>query len=258
MRLRFVVVICIALIGSGCVSAPKQTVELAEIVDRQIAELQTSHEKFVHLYYDKLRNDVDRFLEDTWIPQFLANVVEGSGEDSRKFRADLDAAYRLSAVDWNQIAKVDNIQDSALRKAVSDALQKLTTRENATLGMVLLDFSEAVQKQIIDRRRSLIQPIDDQEAYVLSQLRATYADLQRGSATIHAYLASVVKLVEQRDTVLEKMGVLEKQKRIVTAAIKLNEGAVNALKGAEKAQDGVVAFVRSMNETLGELESLAD
>jgi len=89
--------------------------------------------------------------------------------------------------------------------------------------MVLLDFSVGVQTQISERRRSLIQPIDEQEAYVLDQLRTTYADLQRGAAAIKAHLASVAKLVEQRDTVLEKLGVLEKQKQIVTAAITLNE-----------------------------------
>jgi hypothetical protein len=240
------------------VTAPKETVQLTEIVDRQIVEVQASHEKFVYLYYDKLRGEVDRFLEDKWIPQFLANVVEGSGESSVKFRADLANAYRLSAVNWEEDLGIDNIKDVAVRQAVQDALRQLTTREKTTLGMVLLDFSMEVQEQITERRRSLIQPIDEQEAYVLGQLRTTYADLQRGTAAIKAYLASVVKLVEQRDTVLDKVGVLEKQKQIVAAAIRLNEGAVGALNGAKQTQEGIAAFVESMNKTLKELESLGD
>ncbi len=57
-----VVLICLLILTVGCASAPKQTVELAEIVDSQIAEMQTSHEKFVRLYYDKIRSDVERFM----------------------------------------------------------------------------------------------------------------------------------------------------------------------------------------------------
>jgi len=258
MRLQLTISICAALISSGCVTAPRETVELSEIVDQQIAEIQVSHEEFVRLYYSKLRGDVDRFLEEKWIPQFLANIVEGSSESSKQFRADLNNAYKLSTVDWDKDIRIDAIQDEALRKTVRDALKRLTTGEKTTLGMVLLDFSVAVQKQIDERRRSLIQPIDDQEAYVLGQLRATYADLQRGTATIKAYLASVTKLVEQRDTVFAKIGVLEKQKQIVTAAIKLNEGAVDALNGAKQAQEGITAFVESMNKALKELENLGD
>ena len=70
------VVIGLLLLTLGCVSAPRATVELAEIADQQIAEMHASHEKFVRLYYDKLRDDVDRFMEQRWVPQFLSNVVE--------------------------------------------------------------------------------------------------------------------------------------------------------------------------------------
>jgi len=258
MQLRFILLVCAALISSGCVTAPRETVELAEIVDQQIAEVQTSHEKFVRLYYDTLRGDVDRFLEEKWIPQFLANVVDGSGESSKRFRADLDNAYKLSAVDWEKEVRIDSVQDNAVQQAIRGALGQLATREKTTVGMVLLDFSVGVQTQISERRRSLIQPIDEQEAYVLDQLRTTYADLQRGAAAIKAHLASVAKLVEQRDTVLEKLGVLEKQKQIVTAAITLNEGSVEALNGAKQAQEGIATFVESMKTTLKELESLGD
>jgi hypothetical protein len=254
MRQRSTLILCAIPLLSGCVTAPKETVELTEIVDRQIVEVQASHQKFVHLYYDKLRAEVDRFLEEKWVPQFLENVVGGSSESSKQFRTDLDSAYRLSTVDWEKEIGLDGIQDGTLRQALRDALKRLTAREKTGLGMVLLDFSLEVHKQISEKRRSLIQPIDEQEAYVLGELQATYADLQRGTATLKAYLASVAKLVEQRDTVLEKMGVLEKQKQILTTAMTLNEEAVAALKGAKQAQEGVVVFVESMNQTLKELQ----
>jgi len=69
----------------GCPSAPKHTVELAEIVDKQIAEMEASHETFVRLYYAKLREDVDQFMEQKWIPHFLANVVTAKRKGGKQF-----------------------------------------------------------------------------------------------------------------------------------------------------------------------------
>ena len=56
---------------AGCASAPKATVELAEITDQQVIELQKSHTKFVKLYYGKLRDDVNRFVDEKWTPAFF-------------------------------------------------------------------------------------------------------------------------------------------------------------------------------------------
>ena len=64
MKTRFTILLSIIIVIAGCTTAPRETIELAEIVDYQIAEMQVSHEKFVHLYYDKLRDEVDYFLEN--------------------------------------------------------------------------------------------------------------------------------------------------------------------------------------------------
>jgi hypothetical protein len=240
----------------GCVSAPKETVELAEIVDRQIAEMQASHEKFVSLYYTKLRNEVDIFMEQKWIPQFLSNVIEGKGAGGKKFRADLDKAYKLSTLNWKAAVKIDKIKDSETREAVLEAIKRLSTQKNAMLGVVLLDFSKGVQEQINKKRRSLIQPIDEQEHYVLDHLRHGYADLLRGSAAIKGYLSSTVKLVEGRKAVLEKIGALETQRKIVDSAVNLNKSAVKALSLAKKADEGLASFLEKMNNTKDKLEKI--
>jgi hypothetical protein len=194
------VVIGLLLLALGCVSVPRATVELAEITDQQIAEMQASHEKFVRLYYDKLRDDVDRFMEQRWIPQFLSNVVEGNGEGGKKFRADLDKAYKLVTLDWETAIQVKDVKDEDVKETIRDAIKKLATQENAVLGMVLLDFSKAAQKEINTQRKLLMKPIDQQEAYVLDQLRAGYPTLRVVPPLV---LASVVKLVEQRDAIYQ-------------------------------------------------------
>ena len=69
----------------------------------------------------------------------------------------------------------------------------------------MLDFSNAAQKEINQQRKSLMKPIDQQEAYVLDQLRIGYADLLRSSTAIKGYLASVVTLVEERMLFLKSL-----------------------------------------------------
>ncbi len=252
------VVIGLFLLTLGCVSAPRATVELAEITDQQIAEMQASHEKFVRLYYDKLRDDVDQFMEQKWIPQFLSNVVEGRGEQGKKFRADLDKAYKLVTLDWETVIQIKEVKDEDVRETIRGAIKKLATQENAVLGMVLIDFSKAAQEQINQQRKSLMKPIDQQEAYVLDQLRMGYADLLRSSITIKGYLASVVKLVEQREAISQKLGILKTERKIVDVATRLSDDAVMTLNAAKKADEGVTEYFDNMKKTMDEIKKIVD
>ena len=248
----------LALFIIGCVSAPKETVHLSEIVDKQITEMQASHEKFVRLYYGKLRDEVESFMEQKWIPQFLSNVVAGTGEQSRMFRAELDKAYKLSGIDWEDIVRVDHIRDEDVRAAVEETVMTLSMKQNAALGMVLIDFSQAAQTEINKQRRALIQPIDEQESLVLNQLGQGYADLLRGSAAIRGYLAATVELVEERDAILQKAGLLEAQQQLLDTAVKLSDGAVKALWAAKKADEGIEKFLGEMDKTKEKLESIPE
>lgn len=256
-KLRLVV-IGLLLFALGCVSAPRATVELAEIADQQIAEMHASHEKFVRLYYDKLRDDVDRFMEQRWIPQFLSNVVEGKGEGGKKFRSDLDKAYKLVTLDWETVIQIKEVKDEDVKETIRGAIKKLTTQENAVLGMVLLDFSKGAQEEINKQRKSLMKPINQQEAYVLDQLRIGYADLLRSSAAIKGYLASVVNLVEQREAIYQKLGVLETQRKVVDVATRLSDVAVLTLNATEDVDKGLTKFLADMEKAMDELKKITD
>jgi hypothetical protein len=171
----------------SCVSAPRQTVELAEIVDSQIAGMQSSHENFVRLYYQKCRDEIDFFLVEKWIPKFLSNIISGKGDAGKQFRSDLNVAYTLSEFDWKGAVNTDNLDNDEKKEAVLKTFEDLAEKNNATLGKVLIDFSEEVQKQINLQRAELINPINEQENFVLKELRDSYTDLLRGSASIKGY-----------------------------------------------------------------------
>ncbi len=92
-NMRLILAILFCVITAGCISVPKQTVELAEVTDQQIAELQKSHIRFVETYYDKLRDEANNFIDKRWTPLFLSKAVQ-----NKEFRKDLDGAYLISNI----------------------------------------------------------------------------------------------------------------------------------------------------------------
>jgi hypothetical protein len=242
-----------ALLFLGCATAPKQTIELADVVSQQIAQMQVSHEKFVHLYYEGLRRDVDRFMEEKWTVQFLSNVIGGAGPGGKQFRADLDRAYKIANLDWKNVVKIQGVDDAELLKAAQASIDQLATQEKGRLGQILIDFSAAAQEQIDKKRKALLQPIDEQEAFVVDRLREGYAQLQASSASIKAYLASVATISEKRDEVLQQLGVLDAQKKMLATAEEINGQAFSALISSATADGGVGEFLaklKSLQDTL--------
>jgi len=245
---------CLCAITLGaCVSAPKETVELAEVVDRQIAAMQESHEKFVRLYYKSLRDRAEEFIATRWTPTFLGNALENP-----EFKKAFESTLTTSRIDGDKVDVVYKGGDlpaeekAALLEAVRDVLRI----KKGKLGEVMQGFADASRVQIQRKRHELLDPIDEQEAYVLDALRASYADLNRGSAAIKGYLASVVNLSESRDAVLEKAGLLDAQRKIVDIASKASDAAGSALSLAATAEGAVDGFKAAIAAGKAQLKAL--
>ena len=229
---------------AGCASAPKATVELAEITDQQVIELQKSHTKFVKLYYGKLRDDVNRFIDEKWTPAFLTRAV-----NNPEFRADLDAAYVTSTISPNDLnvlwrgKALAEPQKTALLRGVKQAVDAETSK----LGLILLDWSQAAQLQINKKRQEMLMPIDAQERFILSEIDSAYADLQRSQATIKAYLASVVELKSQQDQATAKIVALEKVEATMAKLIETNEKLSKVL-ASEQADKAATQFLELMEK----------
>jgi hypothetical protein len=251
-------VLGLLFLTSGCVSAPKQTVQLSEIVDTQIAEMQSSHEKFVRLYYAKCRDEIDTFIIQKWIPEFLSTIVSGEASSGKQFREDLDIAYELSDFDWETAVNLDKLNNDLAKDAALKTFEELSKKNNATLGKVLLDFSEGAQKEINKIRATLVKPINEQEEMILNELKDNYSDLLRGSSSIKGYLSSTVELVEQQDIILDKLGVLETRNNIVDAAIDANNKAIDWIDKAENVDQSIEKFLALMEAAKEKIKELKE
>jgi len=237
---------------SGCATVPKETVQLSEIVGEQIEQMEVSHEGFVRLYYGRLRNDVNRFLVEKWIPEFLARAAQ-----NEEFRRDHDIAYAVSRLDTGAVEiTVRGDIPSDVRQLVLEGVQQAIQQQRAKLGEVLVDFGQSALEQIELQRAEMIGPIDEQERMVLTALREGYADIQRAQAAIEGLLESAVEVEREREVVLAKMQLLQAQRQIVESAVSASTMAGDALRYSAEAEEGIGAFMGALSEGQSVIESL--
>ncbi|MBO2593043.1 hypothetical protein [Shewanella algae] len=237
------------LVLSGCVSAPKETVELAEITDYQVAELQKSHVKFAQLYYGKLRDDVNRFIDEKWTPTFLSKAV-----NNRAFRSDLDDAYLTSSISVDDVSvqwRGRELQEPQ-KRIVLEGVKQAVAAETSKLGQILIEWSQEAQSQISKKRKSLLVPLNEQERFVLAQINSAFADLQRSQATIKAYLSSAVELKEKQDQVMSKLVALEKVEKVMTKVTDANDKLSDTLNSedTDKAIEKFLELIESAKSRL--------
>jgi len=263
-RVAFLLVLAFMLGGGlfGCATVPKPTVELSEVIDRQISEMQKSHEAFVSLYYAKLREDVDRFILEKWTPAFLAQTLAGETEQSKRLLKELDISYKLIHIDPSAVSVIidgKQVSDPAAKAAIEQGVVQAVKDQRSMFGETMLRYSRGAQRQITRQRGEMLAPIDEQERFVLGELRAGYADLQRASATIKGFLSSAVKVEEQRDQILGKVGLLEKQRKIVDLAMDMSDKTSAVLgKADDNPQQTIAKFQERVEEAKKKMNELHD
>jgi hypothetical protein len=249
---HIILLIFISLGFASCASIPKQTVELAEISKEQVLELQKSHIRFVQLYYEKLRNEIDLFIDNKWMPLFLSKAVENEA-----FRKDLDEAYLtldIKPSEFEVIWKGQPLKEPE-KSAILSGIKKAVSDERSRFAGVLLDFSEEAQKQINNKRNELLSPVNEQEQMIINEINAAYADLYNEQATLKAFLSSAVDVKEKEELVLRKLGVLERSQKIINTAIDANDTLTTILNKKADAEDTVKTFLEKMDEFKDQIET---
>ncbi len=225
---------------SGCTSLPKETVELSEVTGYQITALHESHIGFIELYYGKLREDINDFIDEKWTPLFLSKAI-----NNLAFRADLDAAYLTSNIKASDISitwRGKEIKDPQ-KSIVLQGVETAVTDEKAKLGDTLLEWSEEAQYQINKKRHELLKPVNEQEKMVISEINGAFFDLQRSQAAIKGYLASAVDLREKSNEILQKLGALERVGNVMNAITDANEKVSTILGAKDGAQKALKDFL---------------
>jgi hypothetical protein len=197
-RLRNIIsVVMVVITLSGCTEIPQEAPELSAELGKRIAAIEESHIALLRKYIDEKRKKVDEFIKTEWTPQFAEAYFQQP---------------KISAV-WDQVVASGD---------KSDRLKLLTL------------VGPKLQERINLERIKLIKPLDDIEKEIERKLRDEYRQVKAINNSITSYLASASKVAENRDRLLEMIGVEDDRiRKVITDADTAVENLVESKDSIE-------------------------
>ena len=204
----------LVLILAGCVSIPPEAPELSAQLGERISAIEDANIILLHRYFDRKREDVDKFIEEEWLPGFANNFFSEP--------AILKA--------WDTIVREN------------DKNQRL---------MFLIKAGPKLQEKINETRVRLIKPLDDLERRIEQNLRGEYAQARAINNSLTSFLLSASKITENRNRYLEMTGVtdakigkiIDQTDKAVSDLIERTGDPNERIKAADK-------FVNSVHEII--------
>lgn len=180
----------------ACASVPKEVVELSYTVGQDLDAVHASYRTLIHTHFDDLRSRANTFLEDQWVPAFLADFVERG-----------------------------QLVESARGKDPKAVLEDVGIWVESAMG------------EIADKRRTLIEPIDKDEASLISAVDEAFDRMTRANAVITAHLNSLRKVQTVQDEALKAMGLQDLRETIDQRLVASSEGAQKAIDKLKKERE---------------------
>ncbi|MET1253822.1 hypothetical protein [Aliikangiella maris] len=211
MRNYILLAICLVAI-SGCATIPAEAPSLSSELGKRISALESANVTLLNRYFDQKRLEVDRFIQEVWLPEFASEFFQ------KPFMADA----------WNTIV------------SENDKKQRL---------MFLMKTGPKLQEAINKKRLELIQPLDELERHITSNIKAEYEQARGINNSITSFLLSAAKVTENRDRYLDMLGVTDDK---LATLIDRTDTAVSGLlvegrKANDKA-DSVKKFVKKIKD----------
>jgi hypothetical protein len=148
----------IILIIGGCATVPKESVELSYTIGNDLEILNQSYKLIITRYFDSLRREVNRSIDQVFIPAYINDYVETGQlfQHAQNKRADLVEAWARIAVETIdkertvRLAPINEAEEELLR-SIDDAFNK-AIRANATITAHLNSIRQVkeVQDEILE------------------------------------------------------------------------------------------------------------
>ena len=198
MKLRILVILAITFILNSCVSIPKETVQLSQVINKDLKVLQSSHKTMVTLFYKEITNNINDFIEDVYTP-FIINYV---------LKKELESY---------------NKKEHSIIGALEDAGKIGGKAETEKAFNEMTEFLRAANTNIAKKKNELLDPIQKQEAAILLKIDASYKNTMLANLTITNYLESVLKMKESQKEVLSIVGLKGKDTLLNNTLVDMSE-----------------------------------
>lgn len=211
----------VCLLLCSCAQVPRESIELADTVGRDVASIEKSHLKFVNLVYDTYERDVNDFVDNVYVPYYVRESLQKpSGKQ--------------------------------LLDSLTTAGKPAATREQQKDAYDTAELWLQVAHERVERMRSeLLAPLKAQRAEITSKLSEAYDRVQKANSAVSGYLASVAKVTDLQNDLLSKLGVPDLSDRVAQAASQISSRLDQAIPAADKKLKDVEALKDKLSEKLG-------
>ncbi|MEL0642371.1 hypothetical protein V6260_17365 [Pseudoalteromonas aliena] len=216
MRKYIMVAICLILI-SGCTTIPTEAPSLSSELGKRISALESANVTLLNRYFDQKRLEVDRFIQDVWLPEFANEFFQKT--------------FMVNA--WDTIVSEDDKQ------------QRL---------MFLMKTGPKLQEVVNQKRIELIQPLDELERHITRSIKAEYEQARAINNSITSFLLSASELAENRDRYLEMIGVTDD--KLSTIIDKTDSAVSSLLEDGNKANEKINSAGKFVNKIKDIKESI--
>lgn len=214
----------------SCAQVPKESVRLSATVGRDIAEMSKSHRQAVIILYGRIKNDVNMLVDDVYAPYQINKLLIA---DQRDFRAG--GSNNLFAAMDTAIKNPDN---SVAQKDVLEFMDA---------------FLQIVRDEVESYRKVRLAPVLAQETELLSAIDSSYKNIQYGNLNVTAHLASIVKVHNVQEEILNQIGVEELRKKIGQTLASTSDKVakyVAAAKDVDVQMNNVEDKIKAISEKL--------
>lgn len=230
---RVTSIAAIALLLVSCSLVPKESVELSTTVGRDIATAHQSHRALAMTLFGRMKQDVNRFVDDVYAPFQIQFVLA----KQKELQTAGDHNNMLSVMD----TAVRQPQNTQAQKDVISFMQALV---------------EAVHEDVEEYRAIRLQPVLAQEQEVLTSIERVYDDIERGNATVTAHLASVVKVHEAQDELLASVDLAGLREKIGVNLSNASAKVADFVGKAKKIEGTTDETVKTVNQLTERLDTL--
>lgn len=214
------VVSCILFL-SGCMTVPKETVELSYMIGSDLSSIKKSYVDLINTHFDLLEKGRMDYLENEWTPNFIKSWIE----DGQLVNT------ATGKVVWSSTQ--------------GDFISPTKGMEEQELLSTVNFWSIAAIEEINTKKKDLIEPLEVQKKELLLLVDDAFDRLYRSNAAITSYLNSIRKIQEVQDETLKALNLTELQKEINQKMQDVSKLADESLQAVKKA-DGFIDSVESI------------
>jgi hypothetical protein len=188
--------------GFGCARVPQEAVDLSAVVSRDLGEAHRANREIASRYFQRMRDDIDGFVDDVYRPYALRESME---------------RFRL----------VERIQNAGQGDDGLDALDIMET------------YVDVAVRRIDGYRNELLAPVEAQEREALEGIDVAFQRMINANAMVTAHLVSVRKVQEVHDELLAGAGAPGLADSVATRLAAFSNALDDVLADARKVEASV-------------------